>query len=84
MYGVQPLDPLSEWYYAPFEAAIVGDKMLSRGAYNAKAGLMTLEARSLAGPRLRKVLGALKIPPCPHMGSCVDDSRTLVTLNAIA
>jgi carbon-monoxide dehydrogenase catalytic subunit len=50
----------------------------------AKAGLMTLEAQSLAGDRLRKILEALKIPPCLHMGSCVDNSRILVALNAIA
>jgi carbon-monoxide dehydrogenase catalytic subunit len=51
---------------------------------SAKAGLMTLEAQSLAGDRLRRVLEALKIPPCLHMGSCADNSRILVTLNAIA
>ncbi|MEM4569784.1 MAG: anaerobic carbon-monoxide dehydrogenase catalytic subunit [Desulfurococcaceae archaeon] len=50
----------------------------------AKAGLMTLEAQSMAGPRLRRVLEALKIPPCLHMGSCVDNSRILTALNAIA
>ncbi len=50
----------------------------------AKAGLMTLEAQSLAGIRLRRVLEALKIPPCLHMGSCVDNSRILVALNALA
>ncbi|MEM2005503.1 MAG: anaerobic carbon-monoxide dehydrogenase catalytic subunit [Zestosphaera sp.] len=50
----------------------------------AKAGLMTLEAQSLAGTRLRRVLEALKIPPCLHMGSCVDNSRILVLLNAVA
>lgn len=50
----------------------------------AKAGLMALEAQSIAGPRLRKVLEALKIPPCLHMGSCVDNSRILVALNAVA
>ncbi len=50
----------------------------------AKAGLMTLDAQSLAGSRLRKILEALRIPPCLHMGSCVDNSRILVALNAIA
>ncbi len=50
----------------------------------AKAGLMSLEAQALAGGRLRKVLEALKIPPCLHMGSCVDNSRILVALNAVA
>ncbi|MEM3132429.1 MAG: anaerobic carbon-monoxide dehydrogenase catalytic subunit, partial [Sulfolobales archaeon] len=50
----------------------------------AKAGLMTLEAQSMAGMRLRKVLEVLKIPPCLHMGSCVDNSRILAALNAIA
>ncbi|MCS7098742.1 MAG: anaerobic carbon-monoxide dehydrogenase catalytic subunit, partial [Sulfolobales archaeon] len=50
----------------------------------AKAGLMTLEAQQLAGPRLRRVLEKLKIPPALHMGSCVDNSRILVALNAMA
>jgi carbon-monoxide dehydrogenase catalytic subunit len=50
----------------------------------AKAGLMTIEAQALAGNKLRKVLEALKIPPCLHMGSCVDNSRILVLLNLVA
>lgn len=54
------------------------------GIAAAKAGLMTLEAQSLAGPRLRRVLEALRVPPCLHMGSCVDNSRILVALNAVA
>jgi len=50
----------------------------------AKEGLLTPEAASLAGDGLRSVIEALKIPPVLHMGSCVDCSRILVLLAAIA
>jgi len=40
MYDVQPPDPLSEWDYPPFEATIAEGKIVGRGAYNTKAGLM--------------------------------------------
>ncbi len=49
-----------------------------------KHGLMVPEAREMAGEKLRKVLEALNIPPCLHMGSCVDNSRVLNALFAIA
>jgi len=50
----------------------------------AKEGLLMPEALSLAGDGLREVLGALKVPPVLHMGSCIDCSRILVLLSAIA
>ena len=50
----------------------------------AKHGLLTPGASKLAGPGLRKICEALKIPPCLHMGSCVDCSRILVALAAIS
>ena len=50
----------------------------------AMEGLMTPEASKLAGPGLRKVCEALEIPPCIHMGSCVDCSRILIALGAVA
>lgn len=40
MYDVQPPEPLNEWEYPPFEAVVIGDKIIGRGAYNTKAGLM--------------------------------------------
>lgn len=49
-----------------------------------KAGLKTPEAAKLAGDGLRKVCEALGIPPVLHLGSCVDNSRILVALSAIA
>jgi len=51
---------------------------------DAKAGLKTPEAAKLAGEGLRKVCEALGIPPVLHLGSCVDNSRILVALSAIA
>jgi carbon-monoxide dehydrogenase catalytic subunit len=50
----------------------------------AKAGLMDLSAKELAGPGLQAVCGQLGIPPVLHMGSCVDCSRMLVLAGGIA
>ena len=50
----------------------------------AKAGLLSLDSKELAGEGLRKVCEALNIPPMLHMGSCVDCSRMLVLAGAIA
>ncbi|MFA4718607.1 anaerobic carbon-monoxide dehydrogenase catalytic subunit [Pyrococcus kukulkanii] len=47
-------------------------------------GLMSPKAVDLAGPGLRKVCETLNIPPCLHMGSCVDCSRILIVLGALA
>ncbi len=47
-------------------------------------GLLSPEAAKLAGPGLRKICEALGIPPCLHMGSCVDCSRILIALKALA
>ncbi len=41
MYDVQPVEPLEEWEYPPFEARIVGDRIIARGAYNTKGALMS-------------------------------------------
>ncbi len=51
---------------------------------NAKAGLKTIEALQYAGPGLKEICGALKIPPVLHMGSCVDNVRILTLLSALA
>jgi len=51
---------------------------------DAKAGLKTPEAARHVGNGLRKVCEALRIPPVLHFGSCVDNSRILVALCAIA
>ena len=50
----------------------------------AKAGLMLPEAADLAGDGLKEICKALGIPPVLHMGSCVDISRILVLLAALA
>jgi carbon-monoxide dehydrogenase catalytic subunit len=50
----------------------------------AKAGLMVPEAAAKCGSGLRGVCRALGIPPCLHMGSCVDNSRIYVALAALA
>jgi len=47
-------------------------------------GLLTPEAAKLAGPGLRELCEKLGIPPCLHMGSCVDNSRILIALKLLA
>jgi carbon-monoxide dehydrogenase catalytic subunit len=47
-------------------------------------GLLSMDAVEKAGPGLKKVCKALGIPPCLHMGSCVDCSRILIALAALA
>ena len=34
MYDVQPVEPLEAWESPPFEANVVGDRIIARGAYN--------------------------------------------------
>ncbi len=48
------------------------------------AGLLRPEAKEIAGDGLRKICEALGIPPCLHMGSCVDCSRILFALKALS
>ncbi|WP_272699032.1 anaerobic carbon-monoxide dehydrogenase catalytic subunit [Desulfovibrio sp. Fe33] len=49
-----------------------------------KAGLLVPEAIEQAGPGLKKVCGALGIPPVLHYGSCVDNARFLQLCAALA
>ena len=51
---------------------------------HAKAGFKQLEAAALAGPGLRAVCQALGIPPVLHMGSCVDNTRIINLVAALA
>ncbi len=39
-YDVQPPEPLEEWTHPPFGAEIVGDRLIGRGATDAKGNLM--------------------------------------------
>ncbi|MFV0349488.1 MAG: anaerobic carbon-monoxide dehydrogenase catalytic subunit [Halodesulfovibrio sp.] len=49
-----------------------------------KAGLLVPQAINMAGPGLKKVCGALGIPPVLHYGSCVDNSRIMQLCAALA
>ncbi len=51
---------------------------------DAKVGLKMPEAAKLAGDGLREVCESLGIPSILHFGSCVDNSRILVALAALA
>jgi len=49
-----------------------------------KAGLLTPEAAGkYCGPGLAEVCETVGIPPCIHMGSCVDNSRILMAATAV-
>jgi len=48
------------------------------------AGLCSLEAQELAGPGLKKVCQALKIPPVLSYGTCTDTGRLADLLFAIS
>lgn len=50
----------------------------------ARAGLMNKEAKSICGAGLRRVCELADIPPILHMGSCVDISRIVKLVNAVA
>jgi len=67
---------------------IKNDVLVVNGGCNAiacaKAGLLLPEAAEMAGEGLKSVCQALGIPPVLHMGSCVDNSRILVALAAVA
>jgi len=49
-----------------------------------KAGLLSKEAKYLAGAGLRRVCDLADIPPILHMGACVDISRMMLLANRIA
>lgn len=49
-----------------------------------KEGLFKPEAAEMAGDGLQAVCEQLEIPPCLNMGSCVDNTRILVAITAIA
>ncbi len=48
-----------------------------------REGLLRPEAAELAGPGLREVCEAVGMPPVLHMGSCVDNSRILISATEI-
>ena len=49
-----------------------------------KAGLLTPEAaQKYAGQGLAEVCETVGIPPCLHMGSCVDNTRILMAATAV-
>lgn len=50
----------------------------------AKAGLLTLEAKEMAGRGLKEVCERVNIPPVLHLGSCVDCSRILDLVSRVA
>jgi acetylornithine deacetylase/succinyl-diaminopimelate desuccinylase-like protein len=41
MYDVQPVEPIDKWIAPPFEARIIDDKIIARGALNTKGSLLS-------------------------------------------
>ncbi|MHC1591896.1 MAG: anaerobic carbon-monoxide dehydrogenase catalytic subunit [Candidatus Helarchaeales archaeon] len=61
--------------------------VLSMGCGNAAlqvAGLCSMEAQKLAGPGLKKICEALKVPPVLSFGTCTDTGRLADLVGAIA
>jgi len=61
--------------------------VLSMGCGNAAVqvgGLCTLEAKELAGPGIKAVCDALKVPPVLSFGTCTDTGRLSVLVSAVA
>jgi carbon-monoxide dehydrogenase catalytic subunit len=61
--------------------------VLSMGCGNGAlqvGGLCTLEAKELAGPGLKSLCEALKIPPVLSFGTCTDTGRLSVLVSAVA
>ncbi|ARE86793.1 anaerobic carbon-monoxide dehydrogenase catalytic subunit [Clostridium formicaceticum] len=50
----------------------------------AKAGLLSKDAAKLAGKGLQAVCELVDIPPVIHLGSCVDNTRILKLVSAVA
>jgi len=78
-----------DFYHVELAKALIARDILVIGSgcwaiAAAKAGLMQVETAAIAGDGLKAVCNALKIPPCLHMGSCVDCSRMLVLAGALA
>ncbi len=78
-----------DFYHVELAKALIAKDILVIGSgcwaiAAAKAGLMQVKTAKMAGPGLQQVCDALKIPPCLHMGSCVDCSRMLVLAGALA
>ena len=48
------------------------------------AGLANLDAIQLAGPGLKEICGALKIPPVLSFGTCTDTGRISMLVTALA
>ena len=57
-YDVQPVDPLELWTSPPFEPAIVGDRLLARGAADDKGHI---HAHVMAAEALLETRGALPV-----------------------
>jgi carbon-monoxide dehydrogenase catalytic subunit len=49
-----------------------------------KAGMLNYEAKELCGDGLRRVCDLVGIPPILHLGACIDNSRILRLVSAIA
>ncbi len=78
-----------DFYHIELAKALIAKDILVIGTgcwaiAAAKAGLMQTGTAALAGSGLKSVCEALGIPPCLHMGSCVDCSRMLVLAGALA
>jgi acetylornithine deacetylase/succinyl-diaminopimelate desuccinylase-like protein len=88
-YDVQPADPASAWDSPPFEARIVGDRMIGRGTTDAKGNLMAhlkaieaLRATSGMPINVKFVFDGEEESSSPSLPGFVDANIDLLTADA--
>jgi acetylornithine deacetylase/succinyl-diaminopimelate desuccinylase-like protein len=88
-YDVQPAEPESDWESPPFEARIVGDRIIGRGATDAKGNLMThlkavqaLRATTGLPVNLRFIFDGEEESGSPSLPGFVDAHRDILTADA--
>lgn len=88
-YDVQPADPVEAWSSPPFEANIVGDRIIGRGATDAKGNLMThlkavqaLKATSGLPINLKFIFDGEEESGSPSLPAFVEEHRELLMADA--
>src|SRR5688572_5915763 len=90
-YDVQPPEPLEAWEHPPFEAVLVGDRIVARGATDAKGNVMAivkaLDAYRAAGEPLplniKFIFDGEEESGSPNLPAAVQEHRQLLMADAV-
>jgi acetylornithine deacetylase/succinyl-diaminopimelate desuccinylase-like protein len=90
-YDVQPPEPLEAWEHPPFEAVLVGDRIVARGATDAKGNVMAivkaLDAYRAAGEPLplniKFIFDGEEESGSPNLPAAVQEHRELLMADAV-